>query len=136
MDFIFGTALRDFTRLLFGIISYDIACQWFINLYTRMQGWLTSIQVNGPLKLTPVIPKFHEPAHHTEDHHTFSCNLVKGLGNCDCEGPERIWGSHNALGNLTKTMGPGSQHDVLDNHFGFWNWLKYTAMGEYVAERL
>ncbi|PBK63848.1 hypothetical protein ARMSODRAFT_990134 [Armillaria solidipes] len=135
MDFIFGTALRDFTKLLFGIISYDIACQWFINLYTQMLGWPTSLKVDGPLTLTPVIPKFHEPAHHAEDHHAFSCNLVKGLGNCDCEGPERIWGSHNALGNSTKTMGPGSRHDVLDDHFGFWNWLKYAAMGLTLARK-
>ncbi|PBK66640.1 hypothetical protein ARMSODRAFT_890042 [Armillaria solidipes] len=130
MDFIFGSALQNFVNLLFGIISYDITCQWFKNLYEQMQGWPSSLQINGPLRLTPIIPKFHEPAHHMEDHHEFSCNLVEGLGNCDCEGPERIWGSHNSLGNSTKTMGLGSWHDVLDDHFGFWNWLKYIAMGK------
>ncbi|KAG6829299.1 hypothetical protein H0H93_014534, partial [Arthromyces matolae] len=26
-------------------------------------------------------------------------------------------------------MGPGSRHDVLDDHFGHWNWLKYYSMG-------
>jgi hypothetical protein len=36
------------------------------------------------------------------------------------------------LGNATKTQGPGSRHDVLDNHFGFWNWLKYNTMGNYL----
>ncbi len=134
MDFIFETALHDFTKLLFGIISYDIACQWFINLYKQMLGWPTSLKVDRPLALMPVIPKFHELAHHAEDHHTFSCNLVKGLDNCDCKGPEHIWGSHNALGNSTKTMGLGSWHDVLEDHFDFWNWLKYAAMGDYFIE--
>ncbi|SJL06736.1 uncharacterized protein ARMOST_10078 [Armillaria ostoyae] len=32
-------------------------------------------------------------------------------------------------------MGPGSQHDVLDDHFGFWNWLKYIAMGTTLARK-
>jgi len=45
------------------------------------------------------------------------------------ETPERVWAGHNALGNSTKTQGPGGRHDVLDDHFGFWNWLKYVRMG-------
>ena len=28
-----------------------------------------------------------------------------------------------------KTQGPGSHHDVLDDHFGFWNWQKYIGLG-------
>lgn len=28
-----------------------------------------------------------------------------------------------------KTQEPGSQQDVLDDHFGFWNWLKYIGLG-------
>ncbi len=130
MDFVFASSLQAFTTLLFSIISYNIACQWFINLGTCIVGWPSNLKIDGPLKLTPVIPKFHEPAHQVEKHHEFSCNLVKGMGNSDCECPERIWGAHNNLGNSTKTMGPGSHHDVLDDHFGFWNWLKYIGMGK------
>jgi len=46
------------------------------------------------------------------------------------ETPERVWAGHNALGNSTKAQGPGGRHDVLDDHFGFWNWLKYVGMGK------
>ncbi|KAK0209542.1 hypothetical protein IW262DRAFT_1450772 [Armillaria fumosa] len=128
MDYVFGTAIQAFVSLAVGVISYDIACQWFVNLYSCMKDWPVEIRINGPLSFSPVIPKFHYPAHHDENHHEFSCNLVKGMGASDCEGPEHIWGSHNVLGNATKTMGTGSRHDVLDDHFGFWNWLKYIAM--------
>ncbi|PBK71032.1 hypothetical protein ARMSODRAFT_987945 [Armillaria solidipes] len=100
-----------------------------------MSGWPSDLHISSDLKLQPVIPKFHEPAHKAERHHKFSCNLVKGLGNCDCEGPECIWGGHNNLGNLMKTMGPGSCHDVLDNHFSFWNWLKYIGMGKALIQK-
>ena len=34
------------------------------------------------------------------------------------------------LGNSTKTQGPGSRQDVLDDHFGFWNWQKYVGLGK------
>jgi hypothetical protein len=64
-----------------------------------------------------------------EGHEEFSCNYGPGLGLTDCEGPEQIWAGHNALGNAMKMQGPGSRQDVLDDHFGFWNWQKYITMG-------
>ena len=48
----------------------------------------------------------------------------------DGEGCKRIWAENNALGNATKTQGPGSRQDVIDDHLGFWNWLKYCGMGK------
>ena len=51
------------------------------------------------------------------------------------ETPERVWAGHNGLGNATKTQGPGGRHDVLDDHFGFWNWLKYIGMGKTLMSR-
>ena len=27
-------------------------------------------------------------------------------------------------------QGPGRRHDVLNDHFGFWNWLKYIGIGK------
>ncbi len=95
-----------------------------------MTDWPEDIKLREDVDISPVIPKFHEPAHQDEDHEQFSCNLVPGMGASDCEVPERFWGPHNPLGNSTKTMGPGSRHDVLDDHFGFWNWLKYHSMGK------
>ncbi|SJL15740.1 uncharacterized protein ARMOST_19245 [Armillaria ostoyae] len=129
MDYVFGSTLMTFTGLLQVIISYDIACQWFINLSKRMAAWPTKISGIPQANLTPTIPKFHEPAHKQENHQEFSCNFIKGMGNSDCEVPERLWGPNNQIGNSTKTMGPGSRHDVLDDTFGFWNWMKYVTMG-------
>lgn len=132
MDYIFGSLLLKSGHSLATIISYDIACQWFVHLFKRMKEWPNKIKPSEGLDLTPAIPKFHEPAHQEEGHEQFSCNLLPGLGASDLEVPECIWGPHNSLGNSTKTMGPGSQQDVIDNHFGFWNWMKYVAMGAFV----
>ncbi len=81
----------------------------------------------------PAIPKFHEPMHKQDNHQEFLCNYIKGMAQSDCEVPERIWGPNNAIENSTKTMGPGSWHDVLDDNFSAWNWQKYTGMGRQLS---
>jgi len=132
MDYSCGSAMR-FVAVLLIIISYDIACQWFIHLYQRIkEHWPEHIQPKNGVSLNPLIPKLHEPGHKkTKNHEQFSFNLFKGVGHTDGECPERIWAGNNALGNATKTMGPGSRHDVLDDHFSFWNYSKYISMGKW-----
>ncbi|PPQ81774.1 hypothetical protein CVT26_010082 [Gymnopilus dilepis] len=129
MDYIFGSVLHLILVFLV-LISYDVACQWFVHLFTRMRrDWPEELRTNRPLTLIPAIPKLHYSMHETAGHETFSLNYIRGVGLSDCECPERVWAPHNALGNSTKTQAPGSRHDVLDDHFGFWNWLKYIGMG-------
>lgn len=131
MDYIFGSALYHFMGLLLCIVGYDIACQWFTHIYERSEKlWPGKIKLDDAMELVPVIGKFHEPAHETENHEQFSCNLVKRVGFTDFEACERIWGVHNPLGNATKTMAPGTRADTLEAHFGFHNWQKYTGTGE------
>lgn len=129
MDYIFGSILQAIYVTLV-LISYDIACQWFINLWKRIEEhWPEEIRPRPGMQLIPAIPKLHEPMHQTRGHEVYSLNLIHGVGHSDCECCERVWSPHNALGNSTKTQGPGSRQDVLDDHFGFWNWMKYTSMG-------
>ena len=80
--------------------------------------------------LIPAIPKLHKPMHMQANHEVFSLNFILGVGKSDLETPERVWSAHNGLGNSTETQGPGGHHDVLDDHFGFWNWLKYVGLGK------
>ncbi|PPQ82081.1 hypothetical protein CVT26_003681 [Gymnopilus dilepis] len=131
MDYACASVLR-FVCVLLIILSYDIACHWFVNLANRIcDHWPQELKPRPGVSLVPLIPKLHEKGHtQTKGHEQFSCNLRKGVGHTDGECPERIWSAHNALGNATKTMGPGSRHDVLDDHFGFWNYEKYISMGK------
>ena len=135
MDYVFGSALQQvFVPLV--LISYDIACQWFTNLFKRIDShWPEEIKPRPGTHLTPAIPKLHEPMHQTANHQVYSLNYIKGVGLSDCECPERVWGPHNILGNSTKTQGPGSRQDVLDDHFGFWNWCKYITQGPTLLRR-
>ncbi|KDR65962.1 hypothetical protein GALMADRAFT_81295 [Galerina marginata CBS 339.88] len=116
--------------VLWVLISYDITCQWFVNLSTRIEEhWPEEIKPTRPINLIPAIPKLHEPMHDQTNHQVYSLKYICGAGHSDCECPERVWAPHNALGNSTKTQAPGSRHDVLDDHFGFWNWQKYIGLG-------
>lgn len=140
MDCIFALVL--YTLLLYAhalslvLISYDIACQWFINLFQRMdEHWPSDLKIPPSMKLIPAIPKLHEPMHGRKNHDQYSLNFIPGVGKSDMETPERVWAGHNALGNSTKTQGPGGRHDVLDDHFGFWNWQKYIGMGKTLMSR-
>jgi hypothetical protein len=128
MDYVFASAIRQ-TMLLFILISYDIACQWFINLFERMEHWPPELHLSASTTFVPAIPKLHEPMHSAANHQMYSLNYIHGVGLSDLECPERFWSGHNAIGNSTKTQGPGSRHDVLDDQFSFWNWQKYTTMG-------
>ncbi|PPQ76891.1 hypothetical protein CVT26_000661 [Gymnopilus dilepis] len=129
MDYIFGSVLRLLLVALV-LISYDVACQWFVHLLTRMKNdWPDEIKPDRAIKLIPAIPKLHYSMHEGAGHEVYSLNLIPGAGLSDCECPERVWAPHNPLGNSTKTQGPGSRHDVLDDHFNFWNWSKYIGMG-------
>ena len=128
MDYIFASAIKS-TELMLIAISYDIACQWFVNIFQRMQVWPKDLRPWEGLNLRPLIPKFHEPAHLDKEHEQYSFNLAEGAGLSDGECPERIWGSHNQLAGSTKTSGPGTRNDILDNNFGHWNGLKYLTLG-------
>ena len=94
-----------------------------------MLAWPSNLQPRAGLSLRPLIPKFHKPAHLDKGHKQYSFNLAKGMGLSDGECPERVWGSHNPLAGSTKTTGPGTRDDVLDDNFGHWNWQKYCSMG-------
>ena len=140
MDFIVASVIQAFIiqtlALIIILLSYDIACQWFVNLFVRMEAhWPPNLRIPASTKLIPAIPKLHEPMHGRKNHEGYSLNFIPGVGKSDMETPERVWAGHNGLGNSTKTQGPGGRHDVLDDHFSFWNWLKYVGLGKTLISR-
>jgi len=130
MDYVFACAIRSLAVSIL-VVSYDIACQWFVNLHQRIASdWPTELHPPKSTNLIPAIPKLHEPMHKKVNHQGFSFNFIPGVGLTDGEAPERIWAPHNALASATRQQAPGSRQDVLDAHFGFWNWLKYVGQGD------
>jgi hypothetical protein len=131
MDYIFYRSILQ-SALKYFIISYDIACQWSINLQERMFALDHEFFLfNGVNQVKFFVPKFHLPAHISPCRSKYSFNYGKGVGRTDGEAPERGWSDTNALAPSTREMGPGSRRDTLDYHFGDHNWQKVTGMGKY-----
>ncbi|KAG1846964.1 hypothetical protein C8R48DRAFT_750553 [Suillus tomentosus] len=101
------------------VISYNVACQWKVNLLNRMNGIC-----------------FHASAHDDRCAIPHSLNLMPGVGRTDGEGIERNWAEINRVANSTKEMGPGARHDTLDDHFGHHNWRKFVGLGLSLRKKL
>ncbi|KAF8429324.1 hypothetical protein L210DRAFT_3418879 [Boletus edulis BED1] len=137
MDYLVFSALRSFAPLQVLKVSYDIACQWHKHLWERMKRVPDMWHIDQTSKdITFLVPKFHLPAHITECQWLFSFNLVRGVGRTDGETPERAWASINPAASSTKEMGPGSQWDVIDDHFGDWNWKKLVTLGPMILRKI
>ncbi|KAF8138624.1 hypothetical protein EV363DRAFT_1394065 [Boletus edulis] len=137
MDYLLFSALRKFAPLRVFKISYDIACQWHKNLWTRMARVPEEWHVDYDAKdITFVVPKFHLPAHIAECQWLFSFNFIQGVGRTDGEAPERGWANINPAASSTKEMGPGSRRDTIDDHFGDWNWKKVVSLGATILRKI
>ncbi|KAG2046731.1 hypothetical protein BDR06DRAFT_1014480 [Suillus hirtellus] len=91
---------------------------------------------HGSKFVTFLVPKFHLPAHIFACQIAYSHNLVKGMGRTDSEAPEHGWANINPVATSTREMGPGSQRDTLDDHFGDFNWKKVTNIGISLLQKL
>ncbi|KAJ2921594.1 hypothetical protein H1R20_g15500, partial [Candolleomyces eurysporus] len=136
MDYITILSLQLCLLKLF-LISYDIACQWFIHLLAR----IAQIDPSCPLLQSDVeirflVPKFHLPAHVPACRNRFAFMLTPGAGLGDGEAPERGWGELNPLATSTREMGPGTRRDTLDYHFGDYNWRKIIRLGDSLLKKL
>ena len=129
MDYILLSALAPV--LVLGVfISYDIACQFKVNFFKRMEALPDHLKLPDGVSTDWGIPKCHCPMHKLPCQAPHSLNFKLGVGWTDGEGIERSWAEMNQVANSTKEMGPGSQHDMLDDHFGHHNWRKYVSLGK------
>jgi hypothetical protein len=128
MDFLLLSVLFAF-RLLCVVVSYDIACQYAVNFWTRMrkmaeQWWLTLSEENVLWK----VPNFHLPPHKNKCHGPFSFHFMWGAGMTHGEGVEQNWSFSNGAAASTRLMGPGARQATLEDVFGFHNYDRVLAM--------
>ncbi|KAF7977149.1 hypothetical protein HWV62_4563 [Athelia sp. TMB] len=119
------------------VASYDIACQWSIHLWDRMQGMPERLQIDREgKKFIFLVPKFHLKAHVEKCQTGYSFNFNPGVGRTDGEAPERGWSFINPLSSSTKEMGPASYRETIDDHFGDWNHKRVIGLGKLLVRRI
>ncbi|KAG1759135.1 hypothetical protein EDD22DRAFT_981161 [Suillus occidentalis] len=126
-----GMALRQVLMILFNF-SYDIACQWHKKLWQCVS---TALPLQLQPNRTQTTFNFF-PAHIPACQTNFSFNWTPGVGRTDGEAPERGWADINHIASSTKEMGPGSRRDILDDHFGDWNWKKVASLGRTLLRKI
>lgn len=128
MDYLFFCSLLGTTLLTF-VVSYDICCQWSINLWEQMLHFPPKYHLNHKhLKFIFVVPKFHFAAHVEKCQTVYPLNYTPGVGRTYGEAPERGWADINHVASSTKEMEPGSRRGTLDDHFADWNHKKIVSM--------
>ncbi|KAI0655655.1 hypothetical protein C8Q70DRAFT_1047143 [Cubamyces menziesii] len=133
MDYLLHSSLSR-TTLPSITVTYDIACQYSINLRRRfgLYGYDT-------LAMRTVqwgVPKFHIAAHQEICRSAYSLHYLPECGSLDGEGVERGWALANLAAPSTKEMGPGSRHDMLDDIFADQNWYKVTKLPASLLDRI
>ncbi|KAK7013942.1 CxC2 domain-containing protein [Favolaschia claudopus] len=137
MDYVFASFMRWINANLRKIVSYDIVCQWFKKLRERLRDLPPLVRLHIIMEFYKfVIPKMHIHAHILLCQLLFSLNFLPGAGQTDGEGIERPWANLGGVATSTREMGPGSRHDVLDDHFGWWNWWKLVGIAALIRKRL
>ncbi|KAF7376804.1 CxC2 domain-containing protein [Mycena sanguinolenta] len=128
VDFVLLAALIGL-RLLWLIISYDIACQFAINFWSCMTQLLAHMQLTIEQKnVWWKVPNFHLPDHKPKCHSPYSFHWMWGAGMSHGEGIEQNWSFSNGTAASTRLMGPGSRQATLEDIFGFHNYNRTLAM--------
>ncbi|KAF7365532.1 CxC2 domain-containing protein [Mycena venus] len=137
MDYIFASLLCHHNPLLLKLISYDIVCQWWKRLMERLIELLVLVRCTLILPMIAfVIPKMHIHAHTLLCGLLYSLNLVPGSRQTDGKEIERLWANIGGIASSTRIMGPRAQHDMVDDHWGHWNWQKLVSLAATLRRRL
>ena len=130
MDYIFWSALAG-EGVENVMVTYDIGCQWKVNLRRRQLDMPEHLQAHNPqLEVDVRLPVWHGNVHEISCRSANSVRYAKGSGKPDGEGPERIWASMNSIAYATKEMGAGVREDTIERFSGHHNMQKNVALGE------
>lgn len=111
-------------------MSYDINCQYSINLAKRFGKCFPDQMHVIREKMVFFIGKFHAIAHKDSCQYGFSLSYSAGMGRTDGEEVERFWAEMNQVAGSTKQMGRGHRCDALDDFISASNWMKLESMGK------
>lgn len=130
MDFIVFSTLCGVVLALL-TLSYDICCQWSVNVQRRMRQLPRHMQINESVlkHAKRVIPKLHVHNHGPNCQADYNCNYIQYSAQSDLEDPERWWAHINPVAPSTREMTNGARLDLIDFHTVAWNWRKIVGFG-------
>jgi hypothetical protein len=116
-------------EILPSLLSYDAVCGYCINAQTRWRDFFPGLAnvIKTPIWLVPLL---HVMGHKDACAYLYASSYQQCAAHCHSETAEQPWAEHNQAGPLTCQMNPGHRQDVLNAHFGDWNFKKMHNCGE------
>ena len=129
MDYLFLSAVI-ISAISLVSMSYDIACQWSKNFYSRMEKYSSRLHLPETTTLNFFVPKFHLWVHKKECWSKYSFNFRRWVGRTDGEGIERVWSWLNKIAYSVSMVLAGGRLDTLDDFCSYNNFRKTKGLGE------
>ena len=108
------------------LVTYDIGCQWGINLHHRLSTYIhpLNLDLKSLSSFQVTIPKLHLVGHGASCQVPYDLALMDSVGLTHGEGVETVWSHSASLATWSRENGPTTCHQILDDHWGGWNWCK------------
>jgi hypothetical protein len=112
------------------LISYDVMCQWSINMMERVNA-SDYLKLPDNLELKLAIGLFHIHGHQDTCLARYSPSFIEGSRQIDGETIETLWAPLNEITRSTRGMTTLHRHKVIDNHMNDSNWKKLVDLGKF-----
>ncbi|KAK7444303.1 hypothetical protein VKT23_015315 [Stygiomarasmius scandens] len=124
------------------VLTYDIACQYHVNLVRRFTENLFETPFAGKNLETIVgaivclVPKLHLQGHIANCQYRYSLNFTKFMGRTCGEGIEGTWAEAKQAGGMTREMNAGHRIDTLNALQNDWNLMKMHKLVDSLFTKL
>ncbi|KAJ7857939.1 hypothetical protein B0H14DRAFT_3135672 [Mycena olivaceomarginata] len=114
------------------VTTYDIACEYFINLESRFQQHFPDL-AEDVKAIRWGVPSLHVQGHQDSCNYLFGTAYMECVGHFHGETAEHYWPEANQLGPHVRQMNNGHRQDTLIIHHGDWNHKKTMKLAVTLA---
>ena len=129
-DYALAFALAECADQRWIMLSYDIWCQYAINLLKRFLEWFPRM-ADVIKRVRGAIPSAHIWGHLLVCQLIWAFKYIMYSGETYGELIETSWAEQNQTAGSTKEQNDGHRHDTLDDFCGYWNWTKLHQLCKY-----
>ncbi|KAF9029676.1 hypothetical protein BJ165DRAFT_1359234, partial [Panaeolus papilionaceus] len=123
MDYILFSSLSGM-KLQRVVITYDIACQWSRRLKTRMQDLPDRLHIPDHVDVRVAVPSWHINGHGKTCQERYNVSYMPEVGRLCGDEIEQTWWTTNGLGVSIREMSPAGRHEVVNDHWNYFNMRK------------
>ncbi|KAJ6622212.1 hypothetical protein B0H10DRAFT_2343049 [Mycena sp. CBHHK59/15] len=130
-DFILRIEVEDIDQ----VTTYDIACEYYINLESRFQQHFPDL-VEDVRRMRWGVPSRHVQGHQDSCNYLFGTTYMECVGHFHGETAEHYWPEANQLRPHVRQMNNGHCQDTIISHHGDWNHKKTMKIAVTLANDL